>query len=71
MEKFSLLAPPIPNPKEVYNARQFAARTKAISWKNNKTTNTWLAWFQEYQESELRWTYPWWNISVFTTVAVE
>ena len=67
MEKFALLAPPIPNPKEAYNARQFAARTKSVSWRNNKTTTAWLAWFQEFPESDLRWTCPWWNISVFTT----
>ena len=67
MEKFALLAPPIPNLKEAYNARQFAARTIAVSWKNSETTTAWLTWFQEFLESDLRWTYPWWNISVFTT----
>ncbi len=67
MEKFALITTPLPNPKESYNARQFAIRTRAAPLRSNKATDAWIAWFHEFQESEIRWTCPWWNISVFTT----
>ncbi len=67
MEKFALIAPPRVNLKEPYNARQFPIRTRAAPLKNNKTVDAWVTWFDEFLESEIRWTCPWWNISIFTT----